>query len=30
MNIIKSIDNELGITENIDENNFSKLLKRLQ
>lgn len=26
---MNSIDNELGITEKIDENNFSKLLKRL-
>lgn len=26
---MKSIDNELGITEKIDENSFSKLLKRL-
>lgn len=30
INIINNIDNALGMTENIDENNFSKLLKRLK
>lgn len=30
MNIINNIDNEFGITEKIDENSFSKLLKRLK
>ena len=29
INIMNSIDNEFGITEKMDENNFSKLLKRL-